>query len=326
MGFCPRCGKETEHQFCTSCLRELHPLVTKIKEIRLTMCPICLRTQHRSSWTKRDMQQLFEKELERSTVFAQGARIDDALIEPLTLEPGVQEIQVTIVGSADPNAPAYEEHYVVPVHIQGNRCTECEKFASKTYHNGILQLRRPNEQVQHEAERLLSKALTQAKDVTGGIDYYVTDHRILQNVAHQLHSMFGGELSVNAQHFSYNHLTSKNVYRVNVCLRLPKYWKGSLIKTGNKLFLVTNMGKTLKGIDIMTGKTTSAPANNEYEEFPLEQTSVVTVHPSITVLDPQTYQTMPILNEREEFKALQPGDNVMIANLEEGIYIVEKAE
>jgi NMD protein affecting ribosome stability and mRNA decay len=321
MGFCPRCGKTTEQQFCNDCLRELHPLITKIKNVSVTMCPICLRTLNKAAWSKRDVQKFVEHNLEKAISFAPGARIDEVLLEPVALEPGKQELQLTIAGSADPEGATYEEYYSVPILIQGNRCKECER-AANTYFTGILQLRRPNDIVQHEIERLLGSFATSVKDVTGGIDYYVSDHRVLQNVARQVHSQFGGELTVRAQHFSYDSLASKNLYRVNACLRLPPYWKGSLVQAGTKLVLISNMGKLLKGVDIMTGKVVSAPCNNEYQVFPLVETSIVTVRPTITVLDPETFQTIPVQNQREEWKTLQPGALVHVSNVDDQLYLV----
>lgn len=322
MSFCPRCGKPTEHQFCLDCLRQLHPLIKNIKPITVVMCPVCLKTFVRSAWIKRDLQEVVERQTERSIVFAQGARIDGMVLEPVAPEPGKQELQLTVFGSAD-GGEAYEEFYVVPIMIQGNRCTECERLAN-TYFTGILQLRRPNDTVSHEIEKQLGKTLSGVKDVTGGIDYYVTDHRVLQNVARAVHAQFGGELSVNAQHFSYDSLASKNLYRVNALLRLPKYWKGSLIHTGAKYMYVTSMGKVLKGIDVLTGKTTSAPSSNDYQEVPQHTTSIVTTRPSVTILDPETFQTIAIANERDEWKDLQPGDKVSVAMLEQGVVIVAR--
>ena len=277
----------------------------------------------RSSWTRKSLQELVEKELERAVDFAMGARIDGILLEPVSIEPGKQEVQLTVIGSADSDAPSYEEYYTVTVLIQGNRCTECEHQAN-TYFTGIIQLRRPNETVQHEIERLLGKSLTDVKDVTGGIDYFVADHRILQNVARQVHDLFGGELTIRAQHFSYDRTTSKNLYRVNACIRLPKFWKGSVIQAGLKLFLIMNMGRSLKGVDLNTGKILSVPCKNEYPEYSTVQTTIVTTRPVITVLHPETFQTVPIANERanEAWRTLLPGSTVTIANVDEQLYLV----
>jgi NMD protein affecting ribosome stability and mRNA decay len=282
-----------------------------------------MRIFNKSAWNKKELQEAVERQLQKSITFAPNSRIDGVLVEPVTVETGKQDVHLIVVGSADPEGPAYEENYEVAVTIQGNRCPQCEKLSNQ-YFTGILQLRRPNDPVQNEIERLLGKAMSAVKDVTGGIDYYVTDHRILQNVARQVHAQFGGELSINAQHFSYDSLASKNLYRVNALLRLPKYWKGSVIQAGTKIFYITNMGKMLKGVDVQTGKVLSVPANNDYAEYPLYTTSIVTSRPSVTVLDPETFQTIPIQNERDEWNDLQPGDKVVVSVVEDQIFLVAK--
>ncbi len=302
-------------------MRELQPLVKRIKSVVVTVCPVCFKAFVRSSWIKRDLQEVVERQVERNIDFSQGSHIEGMMLEPVEPVPGKQMLQLTIIGSADGQGEAYEEYYEVPLLIQGNRCTECERLAN-AYFTGILQLRRGNETVSHEIERLLGRAMSGVKDVTGGIDYYVTDHRILQNVAREVHSKFGGELTIRAQHFSYDSLTSKNLYRVNACLRLPKFWKGSLITAGTKLFLITNMGKMLKGMDITSGKVQSVPCNNEYETHTLVPTSVVTVRPTLTVLDPETYQTVPVANSLPEFSELTAGEQVMVSVVEDRLYVV----
>lgn len=321
MGFCPRCGKKTEHQFCEACLRELHPLITNVKPVQLILCPNCSRTYTKNAWTTKPLQDALERQLDKNIEYSLNSRIDEVVVEQASIEPGKQMIQVTVIGSADSEGESYEENYEIIVLIEGRRCTQCEHLAN-TYFTGIIQLRRPNEEVQAAIERNLGKAMSSVKDVIGGIDYFVTDHRILQNVARKVHEEFGGELTIRAQHFSYDSLKSKNLYRVNACIRLPKFWKGSLIQAGTKLFFITNMGKRLKGIDIKTGKQLSASCKNEYLFFDLQETSVVTTRPSISVLHPETFQTVPIMNERDEWKQANPGDTVTVAIINEQVYMV----
>jgi nonsense-mediated mRNA decay protein 3 len=328
MGFCPRCGTQTDYKLCLDCLREHHPLIEKIGPVQATLCPSCGKTQVKAIWTKKGIQEGIEKALERAITFSPHVRIDGVIVEPVAPEPGKQVLQLTVMGSADVEEEGYDEYYEVTTLIHGILCTECQQLKNK-YYTGIIQLRRPteaNEEVQYEIERLLGKALTSVKDVTGGIDYYVSDHRILQNVARAVHDDFGGELTVRAQHFSYDSLTSKNLYRVNACLRLPKYWKGSVIRAGNKLFLITNMGRSLKGIDLATGKKTSVPCHLEYQEVPLVETTVVTTQPTVTVLDPETYQTVPLRNEKAVPHTLEPGARILLCVDDVRYYFVREVE
>ena len=317
MGFCPRCGKPTEHQFCIDCLRELHPLIKDVQHITVIMCPSCLRT-YTNLWGRKPLQEILEKQLQRKIVFAPDSRIDSTILEQAAIEPGKQELELTVIGSADSEGESYEEYYVVAVLVEGRRCTECEKLAN-TYFTGILQLRRPNDTVRAEIERLLGRAMSDVKDVTGGTDYYVTDHRILQNVARQIHDQFGGELTIRAQHFSYDSLASKNLYRVNACIRLPKFWKGSVIQAATKRVFITSMGKRLKVIDLDTGKQLSIACKNDYQDYPLVKTSVVTSRPAVTVLHPETFQAVAVENS---WVKLEPGEQVTVALIDERVYVV----
>ncbi len=287
------------------------------------MCPSCTRTINRTTWGRLPIQTIVEKALEKSLSFAANARIDGVIVEPVDPEPGKQLLQLTVNGSADVDEEAYDEFYEVPILIQGILCPECQNQKNQ-YFTGILQLRRPNESVQLEIERLLGKALTNVKDVTGGLDYYVSDHRILQNVARAVHNEFGGSLTVRAQHFSYDNLASKNLYRVNACLRLSKFWKGSVVEASTRLLLITNMGRLLKGIDLETSKVVSVPCHIEYPEVPLHETSIVTTRPQITVLDPETYQTVAISNQAHDIGEILPGAKVLVAAHEGNLYLVRE--
>ena len=290
------------------------------------MCPSCSRTYTKNIWGKIPLQGLLEKQLERSITFNQYARIEGVIVEPVNPEPGKHTVQLSVIGTADAeDEETYDEYYETDILVHGQLCTECQRFENQ-YFTGILQLRRPNEEVQYEIERLLGRALTNAKDVTGGLDYYVSDHHILQNVVRAVHNKFGGDLTIRAQHFSYDNLTSKNLYRVNACLRLPKYWTGSVLQAGNKLLLIANMGRSLKGIDLETGKQAGVPFHIDYPEYQLKTVSIVTTRPQITILEPETYQTVAIMNPSPLWDSFVPGTRVVVVETPKGHFLVREAE
>ena len=303
-------------------MRQLHPLVKKINPVRLTMCPGCYRLQTSGGWLRKELQEAVQRALQRNMTLTQGAVVESVVVEEVAAEPGHQTVQLTVIGSPDGHSQTYEEYYEVLIAIQGNRCPECEHQKNQ-YFTGIIQLRNPTDEVAAEIERMLGRALTSVKDVTGGIDYYVSEHKFVQSVARAVHERFGGELTIRAQHFSYDSLTSKNLYRVNSCLRLPKFNRGSVIDTGARLMRITSMGKLLKGIDIRTGKSFSAPCRNDYPLYPIFETTVVSNSPSLSILDPDDYSTVPVVNEaiinRHD---LQPGQTVAITRVEERYYIL----
>jgi NMD protein affecting ribosome stability and mRNA decay len=329
MSFCPRCGNPatTGGTFCEACLREHYPLIESVKRVEAILCPSCSRTYSKNTWGTSALQNLIERQLERAISFRQGARIEGIIVEPVEPQPGKQTLQLVVTGTADADAEnAYDEYYETNILVHGQLCTECQRLKNQ-YFTGILQLRRPNDEVQYEIERLLGRALTNAKDVTGGIDYYVSDHRILQNVARAVHDRYGGDLTIRAQHFSYDNLASKNLYRVNACLRLPKYWTGSVLQAASKVIWVKSMGRALKGVDLRTGKNISVPFHLEYPEYTLQRTTVVTTRPSITILEPETYQTVPIMNsDLASWRELKQGAPVIVVETTTGWLLVRRSD
>lgn len=326
MSFCPRCGKPSKQKFCQDCLREHSPLIEDIKRVELIMCPECARTYTKNIWGKLPLQGLLEKQLERSITFNQYARIEGVIVEPMDIEPGKQTVQISVIGTADAeDEDTYDEYYETDILVHGQLCTECQRLKNQ-YFTGILQLRRPNEEVQYEVERLLGRALTNVKDVTGGLDYYVSSHHILQNVVRAVHNKFGGDLTIRAQHFSYDNLTSKNLYRVNACLRLPKYWKGSVLQAGSKLFHIVSMGRSLKGLDLETGRQASVPFHIDYPEYPLQAATIVTTRPQLTILEPETYQNVAIMNSLPQWESFAPGTKVVVVETPRGFFLVGEAD
>jgi nonsense-mediated mRNA decay protein 3 len=126
------------------------------------------------------------------------------------------------------------------------------------YYEGILQLRNPKERVIRRIRELTEGKggvwISEEKKVRGGIDFYLSDQRFLQNLGRVLQKEFGGELKKSNRLYGTSRETSKLVYRVFILLRMPEFEKGQIIEyRGNKIRIV-GFGKKIFARDIKTGK------------------------------------------------------------------------
>ena len=128
----------------------------------------------------------------------------------------------------------------------------------KGYFEGILQLRNTSEEIMNFVMNLVNKrdeALISKKEkVTNGFDLYLTSQKFLQHVGKKLKKHFHGELKISTKLFTRNRITQKNVYRVNVLFRMPKYKKGDIIDYKGDEIQITGIGKKILAKDVKTGK------------------------------------------------------------------------
>ena len=132
------------------------------------------------------------------------------------------------------------------------------------------------------------------------MDIDISDQKKIQNMGHALQKNFGGILKVSPRIFTKDFSTSRDVYRVNVFYEAPKYKKGDVVKIGKKLIAVTSSRDNLSGFDVASGKKVTVDMKNkEYSVLEQYESTVSKTHPHIEIIDPESYQSVPVKNHRE---------------------------
>lgn len=128
------------------------------------------------------------------------------------------------------------------------------------YFEGVLQLRNPTKElVKFVREDIMNQPkekkvfIAKEERLDNGYDFYLTNKKYLRTLGKNLQKRFGGQLIESAKIFSRERQTSKDVYRVSVLLRWPKFRKGDIIKYKGMDIKVKNIGKKVFGADIKTG-------------------------------------------------------------------------
>jgi NMD protein affecting ribosome stability and mRNA decay len=250
------------------------------------------------------------------------AEIDSVEFAEANIErkPGISktaEVLAVVTGHQD-DGSHYEEEYDVRMQYDVTSCPRCAKKGT-AYYEGILQIRHQRAAVRETIfafiKKYASRGLRLAKEVpvSSGSDYYLSNQRLIGQLAKHLHGLYGGELKVSAQHFSYNHAAGKNLYRVNAYLEIPEYSKGDVIRKDNAYYFVLGVSAKVKAENLMNGSRESFPyIQGGATRIATKRTQVTGVNP-ISILHPTTFQSVTPANSKYAPADLSVEDEVTIA-------------
>ncbi|MFH1439573.1 MAG: NMD3-related protein [Candidatus Woesearchaeota archaeon] len=253
-----------------------------------------------------------------------------------------------------------EEEYTLPLKFRYTICDKCN-LANSNYFEGRIQLRNDkNNQFEKATEFIRSRVnsekgsakyvyITKEDKVKNGIDFYITSQKFIQPIGKQLLSKFGGELKVTSSLHTMDSQTSKELYRVDVLLRLTDFNVGDILSIGdksNKKFLLVKeiKGKEVNGIDLKTNKKANEnytrkeheviAAAKDYKEAVVlseyhgnqKNKSVrqkIIRQKVIKILHPDTYQPVNIENTEDvKIKKEKDGDKIDIVIIGRKVYAV----
>jgi NMD protein affecting ribosome stability and mRNA decay len=332
---CPRCGSlETAGTFCKDCLRELHPLVKTIKPGKLILCANCSNVKLHSDWKELAQEEAIVRALGESLIFSADAKIDGVEFAEAELErkPGIKKtvnVMAIVTGKHEEAKEWYEEEYDVALAYEVTMCPRCSKKGT-AYYEGILQIRNQTPAVRAAIHRYIQEhnnlRLAKEVPVATGSDYYLSNQRAINHMAKQLHSQFGGELKINAQHFSYDHAAGKNLYRVNAYLEIPEYTKGDVVRRGDSYYYILGMSQKVKAENLSTG----SQENFAYEKggarrLVIKTTQVSNIDP-VEVLHPTTFQSVVPTNSKYAPAELDLDDEVSIALDGNYVFLIPHSE
>ena len=166
--------------------------------------------------------------------------------------------------------------------------------------------------VRDEIKKAKTVFISKEVKIKTGIDFYITSQKFIQPLGQQLQKKFGGELKITSTLHTRDHQTSKDLYRVDVLLRLTEFNAGDILKINNKLVLVKEIsGKRVVGVDLTQNNKNAAEnyTNKEYEVVAAaedyKEVNVVSrverkvkgkKETYIEVLNPEDYQPVKVEN------------------------------
>lgn len=278
-------------------------LLEGYKLIEIEKCSICKKYKLKGSWKSRSNEIALLCQLARQAIKTKE-KIDNIDCE-------VYEDFIRLnISQGD-----IHEEYDIPYKITKTTCDLCEK-AGSNYFVAIFQLRPDDEEVEMYIENYLKKQksflLSKILKTPTGKDYYFTTKKELKKLADLLVKTFGGETKSTATLHTRDNQASKDLYRLTVLYRVPKFKKGDVILLEGKLLRVTNMAKRINGVDLLTGKKKSLKYQKA-KKLPFIKTQIINTKPDYQVMNEQ-YQPISLKTDKK-FKVDQKIEVVIHDNI-----------
>ncbi|MGM5484282.1 MAG: NMD3-related protein [Nanobdellota archaeon] len=316
MRFCPKCGKKTEELYdglCKECSADNTELFEYTPE-EITICQSCGDIHERGRVykgdTKKEIERIIRKRIKLSKDIDASLELEFELPQHAPKQGNKAGFPVYLfLRGKTKEGSELDEEYEIPSTIRFITCEKCSK-QDTDYFEGTLQIRSKEKDktekcIEYLREIMKSESkrsvfMTSLKRTKDGADALITSQKHIKDIVRRLHERFGGEIKINEQVFSRDHLRSKDIYRVNALIRLPEYDTGSVIKTGDRLYRVVRLRENnIIGHDLVYDKQVKFHAKDkEIETIEKEpkESPITTIRPNIEALNPESYQSEQIQN------------------------------
>jgi len=302
--FCPNCGNSItdNNTLCKKC----SGTDFDFKEIKLFTCNSCKSYNYKNKWKQfHDLNKVMKIIVNDSikNEFKYHNLEENVITELLSYKAGVHK-DFTVKISIG------RENFDLPAVIDVTLCPKCCKQGTK-YFEGILQIRNASDEIYNFIQNDLSKNKSKGVHVTKEIiidnlgrdrDYYYTDKRYLNIISGKLRQHFGALVKHNAQLFSIDWETSKNLYRLNVLVEFPKYNKNDVIKIDEQLYKIISMDEKVHVVNLETNTKTLLPHKESYDILKPVELIVIKKYPEFEVLDPNTYYQAKLMNPTDDLE------------------------
>jgi NMD protein affecting ribosome stability and mRNA decay len=305
--FCPNCGNPItdDNTLCKNCR------ITNFdfKDLKLFVCNHCQSYNYKNKWQKfQNLNNVMKMIVTNSVKHkVDYTNMDDELVEELlSYKAGVHRdfnVEVTIG----------KEKFELPAVIDVTLCPKCSKQGTK-YFEGVLQVRNMNEEILDFIKKDLTKQrskgvhINKEVDIDGtgmNMDYYCTNKKYMKVIGEKLRKEFGAIVKQNAQLFSIDWETSKNVYRLNILIQFTKYQKNDVIKFNKQLFKIISMDEKIHATNLETNNKTLLPHKEDYDILKPVEVILIKKYPEFEILDPNTYYQARLMNPSETLEINQ---------------------
>jgi len=172
------------------------------------------------------------------------------------------------------------------------------------YYEAIIQVRPRKTEVERFIQGSLDntgKALLVKKTVLKvGTDYYISSWKFAMSLGNDLVKRFGGKLNLSKKIFGRSRKKGSIVYRATISYRVSPFTKGDIIAQGDKISVVTSVGKKVVGKNILSGKKELIDQKNEWEKPNIQKTNVSRIYPQLEVISPEDYQSVVVHNQKKK--------------------------
>lgn len=302
--FCPNCGNTLtgDNSLCKKC----SGTDFDFKEIKLFTCNSCQSYNYKNKWKQFQDVDSVVKMIVTDCVKEEFKyyNLDEITKETLlSYKAGVHKDFIVKISIG-------REKFDLPAVIDVTLCPKCCKKGTK-YFEGILQIRNASDEIYNFIRHDLTRNKVRGVHITKEIiidtqgkdrDYYYTDKKYLRIIAEKLRQHFGAIVKHNAQLFSIDWETSKNLYRLNVLVEFPKYSKNDVIKIEKQLYRIISMDEKIHVLNLNTNTKTLFPHKDSYDVLKPVELIIIKKYPEYEVLNPNTYYQARLMNPTENLE------------------------
>jgi nonsense-mediated mRNA decay protein 3 len=344
---CPRCGRECEKLFnstCRDCFFETFRLIELPLVLHVRICSNCGAYFFRGRWEDAgSVEAVVLKAVENALIIHTDAGDVGVYLEPREITPYIYivraEVNAVVKGES---VHAYAE---TEVRIQRTACDICSR-ESGGYFEAIIQIRAagrfPTEEEKKRCSAIAREAMenmrkkgdrlafiSDIQEQKEGLDLYMGSMNASRQVCRLITSELGGSFSESPTLIGMK--DGKNLYRITFAVRLPEFKPGDVIRYRGKIIQIRSSGRKVNGISLEDGsRFISAPEDlKSAEKIGNIKDSVLTVLVSIEenailVLDPETYETVTI-RKPMSFSA-EAGNEIPVLKTPYGIIALSGSE
>ena len=294
------------------------------KDIEIVYCKSCKRIYYRQKLLpQKEFKKSFDKYIKEHIRFnyePDEFYVEEGFLESFDTPLKSSELAVMAVYEG------FKDEVIVPVKFKAIECPVCSKLKGG-YYEGVLQLRNQEndmfEKCREEIEDSISEkdlvAISHKKKVKGGIDFYITDKKVIRGLANSLHKKFGGELKLSPELYSEDRQSSKKIYRLNALLRLPEFNLYDIVEHKGDYYKITSFssGKiTANSLHCCKNKTlVLSECNRVAQKEDIKEAIVTKKKPWVEILHPETFESVKLENEPKIVK-----DKIDVVIINERVY------
>lgn len=311
--FCVECGKNIETgKVCDDC----KDLFLDFKPINIKLCP-SKKIFYKNKWKPyKDLDQALKKIIEES--LNKQITLEESLEKNILEKTGLKkDLPVTIIIEG--------EYYAIPLGVEVTYSPDKAKEGSE-YYEGVLQLRNADMEAKDFVKNHINKSdffVNKLIDKGDKVDFYITSKKEQVKIAKKLINHYGAYVESNANLFSKDWLTSKEIHRVNTLAVIPLFKEGDVIIHGGKPILVKKRGSSIKGFDLENNKKVNLNLSKEdYDTKPLEvkQIQITQTKPLLKGLSDEDYQEINLHNPLN--KKIKINDKVKAVSYKNSVYVI----
>jgi nonsense-mediated mRNA decay protein 3 len=339
--FCVECGKENsiyKNGLCTTCYIKETAFSQGPSIISLIQCSKCGVFKYKNTWINDTADNVILRIIK--DVFKITPELSNISFQ-LTCDPIESQFQCTLTISGNLQGHIINETHKLQIRITRIVCDVCSKQYGG-YYEAILQIRATDRKLTTEEFHTMQEFIentvshehmqgnrkmfiTDIAKEHGGLDFYLSERGSAYTLARKLQNIYGGELKQSTSTVGMKE--GRELTRVTILLRLPRYQPGDFIKIEPNYFLIKKISGSkiyLRNLATWENTTIESKDLKIYHMYPakdyVEEMIVISQTPTeLQIMHPKSYKNYDIIKPQNYTISSK---TVSVVRLDDTLFIV----